>query len=197
MGSPHISVHDPFTVLEECATRGTVKIELASAATDPGRRAVLVDLFFNDVTTGFTFNLGDSVTNNAWGGDSSSTEYDAEIHNYGSGSFIIYKNDKAVASGDPQYSYIVQNSYSTRLSLIVRDGRVQWVSDTAFDFLRDDVNLFGLNGQTDDSQGGNVANYDLYLGLNKVVQAGSNRIGTGLCKAAIKLLCDNEVQNIT
>ena len=61
----------------------------------------------------------------------------------------------------------MDNSFSRRLSLVVKDGAVQWVSDVALGQLVD-VGLYGLDGQYDADAGG-PADYNLYLGLNQVV----------------------------
>lgn len=189
--SNHVTVQEAL-LGEGCSTRGTLKISLASASQDPGRRAVLIDLFFNN-SRGFSFNLGDSRTNNGYDGDAGTTQYDTEIHTVSNNGFRIYPGDKVAAA--QQTPTTVLNAFSTRLTLIVRDGKVQWVSDTAFNYL-EGSGIFGLNGQTDDVEARGVANYDLYLGLNKVVY-GWSRMGSGLCKAAIRFLCDNEVRQVT
>ena len=44
------------------------------------RRVARFDLDFGEIISGFTFNIGDSPTNNAYGGDTGTTSNSAEIH---------------------------------------------------------------------------------------------------------------------
>ncbi|CAL1540131.1 unnamed protein product [Lymnaea stagnalis] len=161
---------------EGCKTRGVLKLELSKLY----RRRVLIHLFFN-TPTGWVFNLGDSKTNNGYAGDSGSQSNDAEVQGVDQ-SLTGYLSD----NGGSGLAFSISNLYSTRLTLIAGDGHLGWLPDNAnLVNYYDNPYLFALNGQAD--QTGPV-NYDLYLGMNKVVLPFSNRIGTGLCKVGIKFL---------
>ena len=195
--SPHVTEYKPVTTFPdncECCSRGTLNISLAAASADSSRRAVLVDLWFSNPTR-WAFNLGDSKSNNGYKGDSGHTHYDAEVHLLNENTFRIYRNDKQPAAGLPPH-HDVTFGPSTRLSLVIRDGAVQWVSDQHMDFIAD-LGLFALGGQTDDLEAGGAADHNIYLGLNQVVNGQSSRRGSGLCKAAVRFLCDEEVQQMT
>jgi hypothetical protein len=60
-----------------CSGEGVVKLEFEPHGT---RRIARFDLTFGGVVSGFTFNIGDSPTNNAYGGDDGSTSNSAELH---------------------------------------------------------------------------------------------------------------------
>ncbi|KAH9495527.1 hypothetical protein Btru_013507 [Bulinus truncatus] len=58
-----------------CSTRIVLKMTFSKKVTN---QRLLIDLFFTS-PTGFTFNLGDSSTNNGFAGDASTQSRDAEL----------------------------------------------------------------------------------------------------------------------
>jgi len=211
--SPHVTEFQPITASDncECCSRGTLNISLSSPASSMDssssssstrrRRssAVLVDLWFSPNPGRWAFNLGDSQSNNGYKGDSGHSMYDAEVHLMDKDTFRIYRNDKQQGLPlPPHHDVTFGKPSSTRLSLIVRDGEIQWVSDSHMGVLAD-LGLFGLAGQTDDMEaaGGHQADRNIFLGLNQVVNGQSKRRGSGLCKAAIRFLCDEELREMT
>lgn len=82
--SENISWVSPLSYLETsvmehspCSAQGVVKLKY-----DPSnmRRVARFDLDFGEMLSGFTFNIGDSPTNNGYGGDTGTTSNSAEIH---------------------------------------------------------------------------------------------------------------------
>ncbi|CAG5115644.1 unnamed protein product [Candidula unifasciata] len=163
-----------------CSRRGVLKLLLAPAVTDPGRRRVLVDLFMDGNPTEWVFNLGDSSSNNGYAGDADTQWWDAEVQGKGR-TFAGYLSD----NGGSGQAFVVPNAYSTRQTLIVGDGHITWIPDNnnLINYYNN-PNLFALNGQHDDRPG--PSNYDLFLGINRVVSQG--REGSGVCKVGIKFL---------
>jgi len=182
--NPYVREITPF-LGTGCKVRGTLQIALASAAEDQYRTAVMVDLFFTNPNGNFFFDLGDSSTNNGWGGDEGNHTYDAEIHPLKKKQgFRIYANSKYAGR-----KLTVKNAYTDRLTFIIQDQKIQWISEKqAGAFEDDDGGLFALGGQTDDTEAGGAVNYDLFLGINQVITGAKKSKGT--CKVGIKFLSD-------
>lgn len=184
--SPFVNVIKPFSGTG-CDTKGVLEILLANPGMGNSRRGVLIDLEFGSNPTGYTFNVGDSHTNNGLGGDNGNTEYDAELHAYQNTSIRLYRNDKARYRRGRRETY--WNQIKDRLTIIIKDQQVQWITDdnvAAFSSTKNE--LFALGGQTDDTQGSGVPNYEIYVGLNRVILDNIRRTGSGLCKASIRFL---------
>ena len=60
-----------------CSGQGVLKLKFDSTNR---QRVARFDLEFGETISGFTFNIGDSPTNNGYGGDSGTTSNSAEIH---------------------------------------------------------------------------------------------------------------------
>ena len=147
-----------------------------------GHQRLLVTAQFDSPSKEWSLNLGDSISNNGWGGDGSTNHHDAEVQIL-DGRFEIYASDAVgsqppfdggkrflkswpeVATGPGTVQFEVADG---EVALYDKDGRVETFQHNA---------LFALKGQPD-SEGG--VNYDLYLGVNRVVSQG--RTGTGISK---------------
>jgi hypothetical protein len=164
-----------------CATQGVLKLALASAAVDANRRRVLIDFFFTNPTN-WVFNLGDSITNDGYAGDSSTQRYDAEVQGVAR---VLNGYLSDVGGSGPAFHIL--DLFSSRLTLVVGDGYISWLPDdnNLINYYQN-PGFFALNGQDDSGSPGGT-NYDLYLGLNRVIN-GNYRSGTGLCKVGIKFL---------
>lgn len=164
-----------------CSTKGVLKIKVS----DPydfryNRRRVLIDLIFTS-PSGWAFNLGDSPTNRGSGGDQGSYSNDAELV-FNHGFVTAYLNENA----GNRRKFRLNNLFRTRLTLIAGDRHVVWFpDDSRLSNYFYNENFFALNNQADTE--GSVNN-DLYLGVNKVIEHGSFRTGSGLCAIGIKYL---------
>ncbi|XP_041354392.1 uncharacterized protein LOC121372175 [Gigantopelta aegis] len=158
-----------------CSKRGVLKLTFNSAGL--AKRKVRIDMTFSN-PKGYSFNIGDSRTNNAWGGDSRTQSRDAEIHSYNKG-MHVYSNDY----NSPKAHKYVTSTYKTSLQFIITDGIVTWNNGEGYfnSIIKND--LFALKGQSDTE--GSV-NYDIYLAMNRVIYGG--RRGSGLCSVGIKWL---------
>jgi hypothetical protein len=72
-----LSYLDPNADIRDCTAQGVLRLTF-----DPmGDRQILrLDLTMGAQVQGFTFNIGDSPTNNGYGGDGGTTSNSAEIH---------------------------------------------------------------------------------------------------------------------
>ncbi|CAF1663773.1 unnamed protein product [Adineta ricciae] len=86
----HLTYLDPNADVRECTAQGVVRLTF-----DPfgSRRIARFDLSMGSQIHGFTFNIGDSATNNGYGGDGGTTSNSAEIHS-NDNRFYIWANTK-------------------------------------------------------------------------------------------------------
>lgn len=68
---------EPAIEHQPCSAQGVLKLKF-----DPlsNKKVARFDLELGQLISGFTFNMGDSPTNNAYGGDSGTTSNSAELH---------------------------------------------------------------------------------------------------------------------
>lgn len=151
-------------------------------------RRMALELEFSGPSVEWSFNLGDSNTNNGWGGDSMTAINDAEIQIlngnlevYGSDLLDHYKEYPPKQRFMKLWENVAGDGRVVRLE--IADGEVTYIDETG---RRDSYRhpaLFALSGQ-DDAEAG--VNYDLYLGVNRVVMGG--RTGSGLGKVKVRFL---------
>nr|KAG5690529.1 hypothetical protein BaRGS_014662 [Batillaria attramentaria] len=129
------------------------------------KRAEIFMRFSN--STDWSFNVGDSSTNNGWGGDAATQDSDAEVH---SRSRTILFYGKGIPGSWYGHLYSGQDFIDDAVTLNVADELA--VANNGNDLLYfNTYKTFALNGQAD-SEG--PINYDVYLGMNRVI-AGSYR----------------------
>jgi len=162
-----------------CDIQGVLKLSFDATH----KRAVIQMTFEQSV--GWTFDLGDSSTNDGYAGDASTQIHDAEVHSIGNQIFF-YGRDNVPAGVSygliyTQPNFVGVQPYTT-LTLEAKDE--QCSANNGFGFiLVNSYKLFQLNSQPDPGPGG--VNNDLYLGLNRVVYPSSGRTGKGLCSVTV------------
>lgn len=146
-------------------------------------RKARIELLFGEKVEGHLVNIGDSATNNGFGGDGATQSRDSEAQIV-NGDFMVFGddlappgNEKILASakgfGQPGSTVIFELS-NNYLSWETSDGITGSVTSPY---------LFSLDGQKDKE---GPANYDIFIGLNQVVD-GAYRSGKGITRARIKL----------
>ncbi|PVD31300.1 hypothetical protein C0Q70_06712 [Pomacea canaliculata] len=174
-------------IRHKCNLRGVIKLTLNNST----RSMVKIDMKLAMYARGWTFHIGDSISNKGFGGDDSDQSNDAELHTVNDTFYIYAKEDK-----DKLEEGMDEDSDETHERLhmepkYVKSDVIVKISD---EFVSIDNNhklvllqspkLFALKGQPD-FQG--LVNYDVYLGLNKAVGR-ADRVGEGLCKVNITFL---------
>ncbi|KAK3102177.1 hypothetical protein FSP39_009387, partial [Pinctada imbricata] len=149
-----------------------------------GKRLLRLDLEIDDNHGGFMFNVGDSATNNGYGGDYNTQKNDAEI--MGKDNHIItYYSDYCVGEKEELLNSLAGARYVT-LWIGNEFTRIQ-TRNSVGTVLQNVKNcnkcLFALNNQDD----GNI-NMDIYVALNNMV-LGTSRQGYGVCKARLQWEC--------
>lgn len=109
-------------------------------------------------------------------GDGAVQENDCEAQGYGL-DFAVYGSDKHV-NARQKLLQSKRNFIYDRITLVVSDQTISWNNHRGESASLRDPSLFALAGQSDNQ--GDV-NYDVYLGLNRVID-GDYRSGQGLCK---------------
>lgn len=148
-----------------------------------GHKRVAFELHYSEFPAwGMTLNVGDSITNNGFGGDGASQSNDAELQVSG-GQLQVYGND-GTPNDVRQMLKLDRFLTSGNVNLIeVSDQSLVWGTNGEKGTLRSE-HLFALNGQPD-SEG--PVNYKIYAGFNRSI-AGSYRSGHGLELVVIFLL---------
>ncbi|CAL1525895.1 unnamed protein product [Lymnaea stagnalis] len=164
-----------------CSTRGVLKITLSKD--DVNKRRLVLDFDFENPSE-WTFNLGDSRTNNGWAGDASSQSRDAEVQG-NTNAILGHFSD----NGGSGLAFNIQDLYRNHLTLVAGDEHLVWIADndpTKTNYFSS-PGWYALNGQSDHE---GPVNYDLYLGINRVISGGNydGRVGSGLCRVGIKFL---------
>ena len=109
-------------------------------------------------------------------------ENDSEVQGYGT-TFAVYGSDKH-PNGRQKLLRLYNDFIIDNLTLVVSDQTVLWNNHHGNAGSMEHFSLFALSGQSD-SQG--EVNYDLFLGLNRVI-AGNYRQGHGLCRLSARWL---------
>lgn len=137
---------------------------------------VAVPEFETSDPSGYWFSIGNSPSNNGWGGDGSQFSNDTEM--------FMYNNTAIVWSNDISGSYqalTIPNSTDPAgdfVTAVVCDGYFGWESSTvAADLTTNDI--FQIDGNESDPQAGGLNDTQLYLSVDRVIQS-SFRSGLGV-----------------
>jgi hypothetical protein len=155
-----------------------------------------ITVIFEGEPSGWTVNIGDSMSNNGAGGDSAHQSRDSELwirhetpHNPNYRTLTVVSSDHSAPL--PPYN---QRIWTQEMELT--EGAIQFVvADMFFSwgppygFLNADnwQGLFALDGQ-DDFEG--PVNYDIYAGFNRVIwpwPGPASRLGTGVEMVIVEL----------
>lgn len=134
---------------------------------------------------GYALHIGNSPSNNGWGGDSGHFSNDSEAHLYNS-SLFVYGNDHAGTPLLAQVSNAVPAQNQPVIWAAVCDGVFRWssydtVSQTGGNHDIVDSGIFQIDGnEMDSNPNGNDQN--LYIGLERTI-SNSSRTGGDLISA--------------
>lgn len=160
---------------DECDLRGLLKITFDNST----RKHLQINMTFDTDPSGFTFNIGDSISNDGYAGDYGDQSNDAEVHSLGRTILFYGKEIRPYLS----YGLLYQ-----RDNFITQQVKVDIMDELAaahngHDYLLvNSFKMFALNGQADAT---GPVNDDIYLALNRVVTGRPDRYGNGLCKVSI------------
>ena len=154
-----------------------LRVDLEPQPTHLSANSVRFDICFDGNISGWTFNIGDSASNNGWGGDAATQSNDAEIQ-LGpiANQFVAYgDDDSGGAILHVEDDFAVDCSCTT---VIVQDETVSWFHhfDTTDGLLNMPPFLFALNGQADFE---GPVNHTIYAAFNRTI-SDPTRNGTGV-----------------
>ena len=155
---------------------GCYRVNLDPAS---GCTVATIEGLYADASTGWTLSIGDSSTNNGFGGDGATQSNDAET-NIRDNVLETHAND----IGFTDRIHRIEFPRLRKITLEVRDQHLSWLhgghagsADTP-----DIQALYALAGQAD-AEG--PVNYDIYVCGNRVVSGTPSRLGTGLSKMRV------------
>jgi hypothetical protein len=139
-------------------------------------------LDYEGTPSGWTFNLGDSLTNNGFGGDSGTQDvWEAETQIVDEVLSVFGTQTSSTENLTVQRLRLTDSS----IKICVKDQFLSWGNPAGILSTPNLQALYGLNGQADPGPGG--VNFDLYVGLNRVIFGPGGRIGGGLARVLITL----------
>lgn len=167
-------------------SQAVAKITLDGAISSSGFKQATFEVFYGGEPTDWTVNIGDSSSNNGYGGDGSTQSNDSEMHIINS-TLFVYGNDyipPAATIDGMRKIHAVGNSVAQGdiIKLTVCNEYLAWDSPNVTDDLSSPY-IYGLNGQPD-SEGS--VNYDIYAAFNRVI-ANSGRNGSGASSVRVHL----------
>ncbi|MBN2443904.1 MAG: CehA/McbA family metallohydrolase, partial [Spirochaetales bacterium] len=131
--------------------------------------------------SGWQVNIGDSVSNDGYGGDAVNQQNDAELQIVNK-DLQIYKSDKG-GSG-PYFSTPQYDWFDRPITITIEDQKISLCRYMENTISYTNSSFFALNGQSD-SEG--PVNYDIYAAFNRVIKSYSSRTGTGISDITITL----------
>lgn len=179
-----------LTVLEQ-AYYNQILVQVNLDAARSGYAKARFDVTYNDVPSGISVNIGDSISNDGYAGDNGDQANDAEVQ-IANGTLAVYGNDymnrRDALDGDRQLFDLPDAvRRNETISLEVSDGRVGINYAGGIEVVTSPT-LFALNGQPD--REGRV-NGDIYAAFNRGIagaRSGSGfRSGGGVSKVVVTL----------
>ena len=173
-----VDLEPPDPASGTCDYQGVLKITYPILT--PQTRLLRFDMYFNS-PTGWNFNIGDSSTNNGFGGDASSTHDEAEVHNLANDDFLVYRNN--LRGCNAALHAQLSSAMTNFVTVTIEDEYIEFDNHQGIKECYRSECLFTLAGQMVTG-----ANYDIFFGMNRVISGPGSRTGTGLCRVKIKYL---------
>ncbi len=136
----------------------------------------------------FSVNIGDSATNNGYGGDAGTQSNDAELQIGATGAISVYGNDYSSSSKLDINSFV---SGPSTVNLTVEDEYLGWDNNNGVAGGLNLPFLYALDGQTDDE---GSENYDIFAAFNRVISSNS-RLGSGVSGVTVTLIDSDHVDS--
>ncbi|OGK12750.1 MAG: hypothetical protein A2W80_18285 [Candidatus Riflebacteria bacterium GWC2_50_8] len=165
-----------------CAGKAVIKLTLDPKTTEFTKARI--EILYGKQIDSWSLNIGDSRSNNGYGGDSADQTHDSEAQIIGADLTII--GDDCVPEGTSKVLASMTGLAEPGATLVfdLANNRLAWRNDKGLDGEVKSPYLFCLDGQ-EDKEG--PVNYDIFVGLNQVVN-GTYRSGCGAIRTRIKLL---------
>ncbi|WP_333119850.1 DUF4347 domain-containing protein [Microcoleus sp. Pol17_C1] len=140
---------------------------------------------YDKAPSGWTVNLGDSGSNDGYGGDGSTQSRDAEMQIV-NGNMSVNGNDYNTPPGGELTQGNVPNfvTNASSVELEVSNEQLAWDNKNGLKNSLNSPYLYALNGQVDAT---GPVNSEIYAGFNRVISGPGDRIGAGASKVTILL----------
>jgi len=162
-------------VVPPSGNKTVAKVNLNPAVSGFDRALFTVE--YGGAPSGHTVNIGDSATNDGFGGDAATQSNDAETHIFNT-NLAVYGNDPTPATVRNILNLFNVVTLGTRLTLDVKNNFLGFGTGE----LRSD-HLYALAGQAD-TEG--PVNYDIFAGFNRSIY-NPLRTGVGVTQVTITL----------
>jgi hypothetical protein len=142
-----------------------------------------IEIHFAEKVEGHVLNIGDSITNNGFGGDSATQSRDSEAQVV-NGDLTVFGDD--TVSPEKEKVLVSVKEFvrpGSKVTFEIADNYFSWHNNDGASGSINSPHIFCLSGQ-EDKEG--KVNYDIFIGLNQVVD-GNYRGGKGVAKVLIKL----------
>jgi hypothetical protein len=162
--------------------QAVVKLVLDPRVTE--MRTAKIEVLFGEEVSGWSLNMGDSISNNGYSGDGADQSRDGEMQIL-DGNLAVYGDDHMTA--DPKSGKMLGSAAGfavpgATVVFDVADNSLAWRNDRGVDGQVRSPYIFSLSGQ-EDKEG--PVNHDIFIGLNRVVAGG--RIGRGVQRVRIRM----------
>ncbi len=188
--TPPLSVlSEPFDSNGDGWSEACIKVNLKPKPGYNRKNGILVTTKYQGTPSGWSFNVGDSLTNNGWGGDASTQSNDSEAQMLND-TLTVFANDNGPSNVVSQVSFPWLTN--TKVCYEIRNQLISWSQSGSnlkgFSSTPNPTQmLFALAGQND-LEG--PINYDVFICGNRVVDGGyfTSRLGKGLRRIQIQLV---------
>lgn len=140
---------------------------------------------YDKTPSGWTVNLGDSQSNNGYGGDASTQSRDAEMQIVNQNMAVFGNDCNTPAGGELTQGKVLNLARkSSRVELEVSNEKLSWDNKSGLKNSLNSPYLYALKHQPDAT---GALNSEIYAGFNRVISGPGNRIGSGASKVTILL----------
>ncbi len=168
-------------IISQSGTQAVVEVDLRPSGY-AAKTKVLLSCYYSTNPTGWLLNIGDSITNNGYAGDSGTQSNDAEAevvvgstntylhalaNDYGGSSYLTNEAGHIPLTGNRNVRYEISNNKLKYWKNFETSSTVTVQSPY----------LYALAGQSDST---GPVNYKIYIGINRVIHGPGSRVGTGL-----------------
>lgn len=138
---------------------------------------------YGEIPSGWTVNIGDSVSNDGYGGDAGTQSNDAEMQIANAG-MAVFGNDYNTPPGAQIARGNVPNlvSKGSRIELEISNENLAWNNNKGRQNSLNSPYLYATASQADAT--GSV-NSNIYASFNRVISGRSDRLGSGVRKVTI------------
>jgi hypothetical protein len=140
---------------------------------------------YGETPSGWTVNIGDSASNDGYGGDGGTQSNDAEMQ-IANGNMAVFGNDYNTPPGAQIASGNVPKlvSKGSRIELEISNKHLAWNNHKGLQNSLNSPYLYAIASQADAT---GLVNSSIYASFNRVISGRSDRLGSGVRKVTILL----------